>query len=373
MNMRRLAIILLALALVVGAEAVLLTRFAGDSASAPQATATPVPTAEPTATPTPTPEIDLEKTKPNEAGEVPIVMFHAFVDELDPNETYSNDFLRYTQSLSYLRDLLGRLYEMGYRMTSMNDFLNNEIKVEAGYKPIIFTFDDGTPSQFSLIEQDGALVLNPDCAVAVLMDFYEEHPDFGLGGTFYVNMGVSPFYEERSSGQQLAGTLQERLQYLIDQGFEVGNHTYSHYSLPDATDAETVLYQVGKNQAAMYETIDGYTFTSLSLPFGSTTADLFEYVKGGVYEGVEYKNQGIVEVGWDPAISPVNPDYDPYSIHRIRGTGFLAEDCDFEWWLENPREPEYVSDGDPNTITVPEAYTSLVDQSKLGSKQLRVY
>ncbi len=373
MKMRRLAILLVLLALVAGLEVVIMTRFTGQTASAPQATATPIPTAEPTETPTPTPELDLEAAKPNEAGEIPIVMFHAFVEETDPDDSYSADFKRYTQSFTYLKDLLGRLYDMGYRMSTMNDFLNNEIKVEAGYKPVIFTFDDGTASQFSLIEQNGELVVNPQCAVAVLLDFYKEHPDFGLGGTFYVNLGASPFYEERTSGTPLAGTAQERLQYLIDLGFEVGNHTYSHYSLPDATDAETVMREVGKNQQAMYELVDGYTFTSFSLPFGSTTPELFEYVKGGVYEGVEYKNLGIVEVGWDPAISPVNPDYDPYSIHRIRGTGFLAEDCDFEWWLRNPRDPIYVSDGDPNTITVPEAYRSLVDDSKLGGKQLRVY
>ena len=373
MGTKRIVVILLVLALIVGLEAVLMTRCTSTKPPEPPATATPEPTAEPTATPEPTPVIDLEATKPNEAGEIPIVMFHMFIDGLDPNEEYSNDYKRYTQSFSYLEELLGRLYDMGYRMTSMNDFLNNDIKVEAGYKPIIFTFDDGTASQFSLIEENGELVVNPKCAVAVLLDFYKEHPDFGLGGTFYVNLGGSPFYEETSDGPKLAGTLQERLQYLIDLGFEIGNHTYTHYNMSNATDAETIIREVGQNQAAMYEIIDGYTFTSFSLPFGGLTDDLFEHIKSGVYEGVYYENKGVVEVGWDPAISPVNPDYDPYSIDRVRGTGFMAEDCDFEWWLAHPRDPIYVSDGDPDIITVPESYQSLVDQSKLGDNQLRIY
>ena len=374
MRMGRVAVLLLVLALVVGLEMMLTTRFAKEPASAMEAEASPTPTVEPTEAPTPTPAIDLETIRPNEAGEIPIVMFHAFVDELDPDETYSDDFKRYTQSFSYLRDLLGRLYDMGYRMASMNDFLNNEIKVEAGFKPVIFTFDDGTSSQFSLIEQDGELVVNPECAVAVLLDFYEEHPDFGLEGTFYINLGnAGTFYEERSSGPKLAGTLAERLQYLIDHGFEIGNHTYSHYNMSNAVDAETIMREVGRNQAAMYDLIEGYTFTSFSLPFGILPPDLFEYIKGGTYEGVAYQNLGVVEVGWDPAISPVNPDYNPYSIHRVRGTGFLAEDCDFEWWLEHERAPVYVSDGDPYTVTVPESYQSLVDESKLGNRQLRIY
>jgi len=43
-------------------------------------------------------------------------------------------------------------------------------------------------------------------------EFYEKHPDFGLKGTFYVNLGNSTF--------EGAGTLQQRLQYLVDKGFE---------------------------------------------------------------------------------------------------------------------------------------------------------
>lgn len=110
MNKQRLAILLLALVLIVGLEALFTTRLSGQSASAPQTAASPAPTEGPS----PSPEIDLEKTRPNEAGEIPIVMFHAFVDELDPDEEYSDDFKRYTQSFSYLKELLGRLYDMGY-------------------------------------------------------------------------------------------------------------------------------------------------------------------------------------------------------------------------------------------------------------------
>ena len=338
MRTRRFVALLIVLALVVGLEAVVMTRCAGGPSPAAQVTASPAPTAEPTEEPEATPEIDLDKIKPNEAGEIPIVMFHAFVDELDPDETYSESYLLCTQSFSYFRELLPRLYDMGYRLISMNDFLNNEIKVEAGYKPIVFTFDDGTSSQFSLIEQNGELTLNPDCAAAIILDFYEEHPDFGKDATFYVCLGNNPFYTERSSGPKLAGTLQERMQYLVDLGFDVGNHTYTHYNLSSTTSAEDIIREVGQNQAKMYELVDG-----------------------------------VVEAGWDPAISPVHPDYDPYSIDRVSGRGFKAQDMDLIWWLENPRQPLYVSDGDPYTITVPETSLALVDESKLGDRQLRVY
>ena len=365
MIVRRLGIILLMLVLIVGLEVAFMVRYT--------VSGEPAPTPEPTATPVPTPEIDLEKVKPNEAGEIPIIMFHAFIEELDPERDYDSMYLKCTQSFSYLRHLMEDLYDRGYRLTSMNDFLNNDIKVEAGCKPVIFTFDDGTNGQFSLTEQDGKLVVNPDCAVAVMLDFYEEHPDFGLEGTFYINLATDPFYDPNATGHKQAGTLAERLQYLVDLGFELGNHTYDHYSMPDAPDAETVIREVGKNQAKLSELLGDYTFTSFSLPYGNIPSYLFDYIKSGVYDGVPYENKGVVLASWDPSVSPVNPNYDPYSIHRVRGTGFMAEQGDFEWWLENERPPVYVSDGDPDTITVPEEYQSLVDEGKLGDKHLRIY
>ena len=373
MRARRRAIFMLVLTLILGLEAGHMVRRGREAAAAPPSREIPAPTVEPTETPVPTPEIDLEKTKPNEAGEIPIVMFHAFIDELDPARDYDDMFLKCTQSFSYLRQLMENLYDRGYRLTSMNDFLNNEIKVEAGYKPVIFTFDDGTNGQFSLTEQDGKLVVNPDCAVAVMMEFYEEHPDFGLEGTFYVCLANDPFYDANATGHKQAGTLKERIQYLVDLGFEVGNHTYGHSNLSAMRDAEDIIREIGKNQAVMYDLVEGYRFTSLALPYGNVPDSLLEYIKGGTYEGVSYANQGALLASWDPSVSPANPNFDPYNIHRVRGTGFMAEQGDFEWWLENERSPVYVSDGDPDTITVPEAYQSLIDESRLGNKHLRIY
>src|SRR5690606_20232884 len=126
----------------------------------------------------------------------------------------------YTTTFDEFRSLLEELYERGYRLISLEDYLNNNISVPAGCIPIVFTFDDGSPGQFNLIEENGKLVVNPKSAVGIMEEFYREHPDFGLEGTFYVTLGGGTF-----NG---AGTLEDRLKYLVDRGFEIGNHTLNH-------------------------------------------------------------------------------------------------------------------------------------------------
>jgi len=85
-------------------------------------------------------------------------------------------------------------------------------------------------------------------------EFYEKHPDFGLKGTFYVNLGNSTF--------EGAGTLQQRLQYLVDKGFEIGNHTYTHINLKDTTSAQKIQEEIAKNQRTIAELIPGYKMTT---------------------------------------------------------------------------------------------------------------
>jgi len=306
--------------------------------------------------------IDLEKVKPNEAGRIMVVMFHNFI------EKYEQGDKDYTTTFDDFRKLLETLYNDGYRLINLNDYLNGNIDVPAGCIPMVFTFDDGTAGQFSLTEENGELKVNPDSAVGIMEEFNRLHPDFGLKGTFFVYLG-----NKNTFGK--TGTLEQRLRYLIGKGFEIGNHTYTHINLKkDGKTAEIIQKEIGGNQKAMYELIPGYTFTAFSLPFGAPSTDLMEYVIKGEYEGTVYENKAIMEVGWDPAQSPFSIKFDPLSVHRVRSSGIEPVDADLGWWLENmKRSNEFVSDGDPDTVTVPESYADLVDREKLGGRKLVIY
>jgi hypothetical protein len=306
------------------------------------------------------PSIDLNAVKPNESGRIMVVMFHNFVEE------YKKGDKAYTTTFDAFEKLLGKLYTSGYRLISLKDYLNGNIDTPAGCIPIVFTFDDGTAGQFNLIEENGSLKVNPRSAVGVLEEFNRSHPDFGAKGTFFVNLGDQTF-----SG---AGTVAQRLEYLNGKGFELGNHTYTHINLKETKSAEKIQEEIGGNQKKMFELIPGYTFNAFSLPYGAPSGDLTKYVIKGEFEGVTYENHAIMEVGWDPAPSPFSVKFDPLSTHRVRASGITPVDADLAWWLDNQkRDNQYVSDGNPANVTIPESYAEYIDRGKLGGRALVTY
>jgi hypothetical protein len=306
--------------------------------------------------------IDYSQVKPDESGQIMVVMFHNFV------EVYPKGNNDYTTTFSEFEKLLQELYQKKYRLISFNDMLNNNIDVPAGCIPMVFTFDDGTSGQFNLIEKDGKLVVNPKSAVGIMEAFNEKHPDFGLKGTFYVNLGVQATFKGE-------GTMPDRLKYLIDKGFEIGNHTKTHVSLPSVKTSQKMLEEVGGNQKLMNEFVPGYSFKTFSLPFGNASKGLKEYVIQGNYEGTEYIHSAVVLVGANPSPSPISKKFNPLAVPRVRSTGMKKVDCDLAWWLDALKKgnSQYISDGNPGTVTVPKGRQQNIDMSKLNGKQLITY
>lgn len=306
--------------------------------------------------------VDYSTVKPDESGQIMVVMFHNFV------EAYQSGDKAYTTTFSEFEGHLQDLYERKYRLISLTDMLNNNIDIPAGCIPMVFTFDDGTVGEFNLIEKEGNLIANPRSAVGIMEAFNKKHPDFGLKGTFFVNLGIKTTFKG-------AGTMSERLKYLIDKGFEIGNHTKTHVSLPGVKTVQKMLEEVGGNQKLMNEYVPGYAFNSFSLPFGSAPKSLKEYVIQGNYEGSEYKHSAIMLVGANPAPSPVSIKFDPLAIPRVRATGITKVECDLAWWLDalSKGNSQYVSDGAANTVTVPQQKKQNVDMAKLNGKQLVTY
>lgn len=342
--------------------------------ASPDPSQTPVETSEATPAVTPDPQeerpghlvrTDYENFLPNESGEIPIIMFHRFVEEYDGSDKY------YTTTFSEFEALLQTLYDQGYRLISMRDFIECNIDVPAGTKPMVFTFDDGTPGQFSLIEEDGTLKVNPKSAVGIMKAFNEKHPDFGLKGIFYVNMDIG---DNTFRG---AGSLEDRFRFLLDHGLELGTHTWGHVNFKkDVKNADDILKSLGKNQQAAFSVIPDLEFYSLALPYGSIpeSDDLKALLKEGSYEGTHYVHQNILAVGSNPSKPSISPDYNPDYVPRIRAQGMETDIQDLTWWLPKMTSDRmFVSDGDPNTIVVPENRQDRVDPSKLGGKTLITY
>ncbi|NLK97852.1 MAG: polysaccharide deacetylase family protein [Epulopiscium sp.] len=304
-------------------------------------------------------EIDYQKVRPNELGHIMIIMYHGIVESNPPSP--------YQRTVEGLKEDLKYLYENGYRPISMRDYIDNNISVEAGCTPVILTFDDGISSSFSLIEENGELKPTPDSAVDIMNRFYEEHPDFGRHAVFYINGDNDPF-----AG---AGTFKERVEYLINNGYEVSNHTYSHAHL-SKLGAEEIQEQIGKVDQMIKEALPGYILDSFSYPFGERPKEeLRHLIEKGSYNSKEYSYKIGLREGPSGPFVPINHiKFDSLNVPRVRGS--RGEEGDLGWYLEYyEKHPEYryISDGNPNRIAIPKSEEENVNKDNLGDKELYVY
>ena len=280
----------------------------------------------------------------NELGRVMILEYH----KIDTPEA------RWTRTPENFRRDLQRLWERGYRLVALNDYVDGKIALPAGTTPLILTFDDSSPGQFRYIQRGSDWVIDPECGIGILEAFAREHPGFGRAATFYVLPGANP--PNRLFNQPDLAT--RKLQYLVSQGYEIGNHSLWHAELGRYSEA-VVREQLAGAQEWVQRHVPGYRFRTLALPLGSYPKELGWAVSGEA-KGMTYKHDAILMVAGGAAPSPYARAFDPYRLPRIQ-----AVEIELTHWLNyfdrNPQE-RYVSDGDATTITVASGSTG-----KLGA------
>lgn len=301
-------------------------------------------------------EINYQEVKPYEIGHIMIVMYHGILDNPPYHRTEEN----FKKDLQYM-------YDHGYRLISMRDYIDNNITVEAGYTPIVLTFDDGLSSTFSLVEEDGKLVPAEGTAIAILEEFAKENPDFGKTATLYINGDNDPFKGK--------GEIADRLKWLVDNGYELGNHTQSHYKL-NKLSSEKLQEEIGKVDQLIKNAIPNYTVDSLTYPHGIRPLDHLDILENGEYNGVKYNiKMGIREGASGLMVSPLHKKFDHLNVPRVRGSEGAVQDL---WWFfnyydnENP-DYKYISDGNPDRVALPSKYEGNVNKEKLGDKELFLY
>jgi len=295
--------------------------------------------------------LDLTKVQPNEAGMVPILEYH---DLVLTNKTKGYQY----PAAAFRRDIQW-LYDHNYRPISLHDYVLGVIDCPAGMSPVILTFDDALKGQFRY-SPDGKI--DPNCAVGILDDFHAKHPDWPLKGSFFVLTNGDPhlpppFYQ--------ADTAQGKMEYLVREGFEIGNHTVHHQlgmrHWPDAR-VQQELAQAVTNIHAFLPT---YLVDTLALPYGVFPKNK-KLVIGGSSGGVTYHNICALKAGAEPAQSPMSIRFKPYYIPRIiPGAG---RDTIRFWldYLEKNKGSKFVSDGDPNTYTL-----NVIQKSQLSLPRLQ--
>ncbi|WP_433215311.1 polysaccharide deacetylase family protein [Microtetraspora malaysiensis] len=323
----------------VGLVALMLLPPAGDDESGERripARAAPAPASEPDPPPPVVATVESARAVgANELGLVPVIMYHRLLKK----RIASID-----RTPAQLRAELVKLAKAGYVPVTAAEFVSGRIDIPAGAHPVVLTFDDGHPSHFAL-DADGRP--KRDTAVGVIYEVAEKYPDFRPVATFWVNR--APFGLPDRAQQEAA------VKWLVDHGFEVANHTYTH---PDLRRLSTkgAAEQIVR-QERLLKKLGAPPSTTMALPYGSRPRKA-KIAREGKWDGTRYRFDGVFLAGAEPSVPPYAKSFDSTAIWRIQSNGKQGECrrwCSAYWleWLnEHPKE-RYTSDGDPEHISIP--------------------
>ncbi|WP_344967227.1 polysaccharide deacetylase family protein [Streptosporangium fragile] len=271
----------------------------------------------------------------NEAGMVPILMYHRIMKK----RLASID-----RTPAQVRKEMEKLARDGYVPITAREFVTGKIDIPAGKHPVVLTFDDGHHSHFAL-GADGMPV--KDTAVGIIYQVAKKYPDFRPVATFWVNR--QPFGLQNPQDQARA------VRWLTARGFEVANHTWSHPYLPGLP-KQKIAEQIVRIERLL-DKLGGPASETLALPFGAMPRKR-STVQAGKWGGSSFAFKGVFLAGAEPSVSPFVKGFDRRSIQRIQSNGKKGECrrwCSQYWleWLDKHPRQRYTADGDPERISIP--------------------
>ena len=288
----------------------------------------------------------------NELGKVPIMMYHG-IREKTSNSTGTVggnvDKDGYNRTPEAFRKDLEFYYEKGYRMIRLDDYINGKVDVEYGKSPIILTFDDGNEDNIKVtgLDDNGNIIIDKNSAVGILEEFKKKHPDANVTATFFVNGGI---FNQSEYNEKI-------LKWMVDNGYDIGNHTQTHLDIKKSS-GDRVQKEIAYVYDKLEELIPGKYVKIIALPFGSPytkTHDNFKYVLSTTYNGKTYDTEAALRVGWEPEVSCFDKDFDKTFLKRCRAYDNNGKEFDIEMVFKKKKKNRYISDGDPNTITIKES------------------
>ena len=340
---------------------------AAETAAAPASSAgDPDPATAPAAARPSVPTGPVTQLPPNEVGRIMVLEFHRIGDK-------EGEFMR---SLPHFRQDLQTLYEHGYRPVTMRDVLAGNIDIPAGTTPVVFTFDDSTLGQFYYLPNG---TIDPNTMVGSWAAFREKNPAWSGGGVWCILPAAqhpSNFFGEKADREvpraEREAIIRKKMEYLVRNNHEICNHTYYHARLDKAKDDQQVQDWIGFGEDSIKAYLPpNYDIVTFALPLGMWPKNKALASRSGrTSHGTTYQNGAILEVAGGPNVSPFDTRFNPRSVNRfIVAPGALERQIAF--WEKNPAE-RYVSDGDPNTIAVPQRFAERVDRARWKSKQVKI-
>lgn len=328
----------------------------------PQLPATPVsPTATPATEPAGhrqlTPE-ELLEYRPNELGSIPIFMYHNLVSDSSLEGHLYRTYDEFWDDLQWL-------YDRNFYLVGINAVVRGDIDVPPGKHPVVLTFDDSSSMHFSfelgpdgepVTDENGDYVPTANSAVGIIERFANEHPDFGRTAHF----STIPQFKFSWPEYEQDEWYEAKILWLMDNGYEIGNHTSDHTDLT-LMDDMTFARNLAEPYIWISDFVDpdhpGFAMGVLTLPYGAYpeggwTGEKFHYLSEGFsWEGTRVPMEGALLVCCGPSPSPFHDEYSRLWIPRIRGDdpdfARFGEEIDKGWVIL------YTSDGNPDTVTIP--------------------
>ena len=297
---------------------------------------------------------EYRTAKVNELNSVPILMYHRIYGMKNSETSYTGgnvDKDGYNRTSEAFENDLRSFYQQGYRMMRLTDYVD-------GYIDVAFGFD--APSELSAHEDADVgdaisdVYGNQHCSTSLsnddVDDFSFDDDDLadGLIGDEVLDLLFGNGEEED----------RKVLKWMVDNGYDIGNHTWDHVKLGDRS-ADEIEKQVGAMYKKLEDIIPGQYVNIVALPFGSpenVSKDNPQYstIFEGTYEGFSYTTKASLLCAWTRSYSPFVRDYNPMALRRIRAYDNNGKECDIEMNFKELNEGRrYISDGDPNTIVYP--------------------
>lgn len=298
----------------------------------------------------------------NELGRVPVMMYHGIVNKKSSETSYTGgnvDKDGYNRTVEAFKEDLEFYYQNGYRMIRAIDYVNGIIDVPYGKSPIVLTFDDGSANNIKVngVTLDGEIIIDENSAVGVLESFKKKYPDFNVTATFFVNGSL---FQQSEYNEKI-------LKWLVENGYDIGNHTKTHVNFSDASTNESEE-EVGFVYNKLDSIIPDKYVKLVALPFGSPykkTHANFSHIINSNYNGINYETVSTFRVGWMPDYSPFSKDFDKEFIMRVRAYDNNGVDFDIDASFRILEKNRYVSDGNADTIVIKESDASYLNDTIL--------
>jgi hypothetical protein len=312
--------------------AIVLAAYGSGAAAQPVAEGLPPP-ALPTATQTPPTPAILDAPRPSATAgptanpvnltasvwdrdpQAPVVLYHHFSPD---NGISDATHIR----LSEFRDELQAFYDAGYSLVPLARWLEGDLRMPAGRRPLILTFDDLFFADQIFLNPDGTL--SPNTGLGVVWQFAQQHPDFGFSVALFYNLGDKDYANLQLGGTFLKAmgwedALARTIIWAIEHDSIPYNHFYRHPYL-DRLPPEQIIQEARDNDLKLRALLESAGRADLvdrlgnvlALPYGHwPVSEAGKQAVTGYRSPSGVEVQGIMEVGATEGLWYLQAAYSP--------------------------------------------------------------